>query len=186
MPGGSTTGQGYCNADPVNCSDISGLFTYTITYSLGLFRYSVANFFGYLLRCFTCYFPIPGARALRYNQGMDLRVGPARIWFPLWVSRLWQGTNSAGWRFKTLHGHPDYPGYIEFHFYKSYGWLYLTIHGWVPWYSAGAWVPKPIYVAIARQTWNRFALKPLVSRLRQRWELPAVLSVSQKGRNRET
>ncbi|MGW6196943.1 RHS repeat-associated core domain-containing protein [Kribbella sp. NPDC055110] len=158
VPGGSNTSQGYCNGDPVNCADISGLYTYTLIYSLGHYRKSVYYFFMYLIRCFTCYFPIPGARALKYNTRMDLRPGGA--WFPVWVQAIWWSDTSAGWRFKTLHGHPDYPGYIQFTFTKSSaGWLYLTIHGWVPWYSqAGLWIPKSVYVRIARRTWNRFAL----------------------------
>ncbi|WP_241996612.1 RHS repeat-associated core domain-containing protein [Kribbella antiqua] len=158
VAGGSNTSQGYCNADPVNCSDISGLYTYTLIYALGHYRKSAYYFFMYLIRCFTCYFPIPGARALKYNTRMDLR--PGGLWFPVWVQAIWWSNSSAGWRFKTLHGHPDYPGYIQFTFTKSSaGWLYLTIYGWVPWWSfAGLWIPKPIYVARARRTWNQFAL----------------------------
>lgn len=37
--------SGYCNGDPVSCADISGLFTYTLIYALGLYRKPVYYFF---------------------------------------------------------------------------------------------------------------------------------------------
>jgi RHS repeat-associated protein len=154
VEGGGATALSYCSADPVNCSDTTGLFDYSLFYDLGPYVYSAWSLMRNLVRCFTCYFPIKGAKALRMGAKMNLR--PYKLYFPVVVTRIWGYAFDAGWKFNTRKGHPDYPGFIQFTLFKIGGYsagshIWLSIWGRVS--GAGALVGRAAYMKIAQKTW---------------------------------
>jgi RHS repeat-associated protein len=152
----------YCSADPVNCTDTTGLYDYNFDYDLGYFASpnTVSGLFNYFRNNFNKIFPLRGAadRLTGVGQKMDLHpVGWTS--FPVVVSDIQSGVTSATWRFNTRVGHPDYPGFIRFTISRSGSThLNLHIHGNVPWLKCWA---SPLvcvaYTAVAKRTWAPLA-----------------------------
>ncbi|MDQ0934818.1 hypothetical protein [Streptomyces turgidiscabies] len=123
---------------------------------------SANAFFTQVKNNFSWVFPIDGhANCLcRKGQKMDLRVKVAGHWvgFPVVVASI----SKNGWRFDTRFGHPDYPGFISFYFFrKRNGNVYVQLHGNVPFGSVGWFVGKDDYVKRAKKQWA-----PLITNLK--------------------
>ena len=75
----------------------------------------------------------------------------------------------TGWRFNTLLGHPDYPGFITFSLDQRKGRNYLDIHGNIPtlgpngsWFifsDPAALAARGYYLVVANHVWGGFAAR---------------------------
>ncbi|MEU6347183.1 RHS repeat-associated core domain-containing protein [Streptomyces sp. NPDC046977] len=153
---GGANAYSYCSGDPVNCSDPTGLFDYEITYRIGWSKVSASRFFGFVKANFGAVFPIAGHPNKLPGVGtrINLHVGPAP--FPVRVASM----NSHYWKFDTLKGHPDYPGYISFDFKKKKnGDMTLTVHGHSRFSIMDFIVGGANYEKVATETWVKFVRK---------------------------
>ncbi|MFD7898504.1 RHS repeat-associated core domain-containing protein [Streptomyces sp. NPDC059743] len=143
----------YCSADPVNCADPTGLFDYLITYNIGWSKVSASRFFTFVKANFGTVFPIAGHPNKLPGVGtrINLHVGAAP--FPVRVTAM----NSDYWKFSTLKGHPDHPGYISFDFKrKKNGDMLLTVHGHSRFSLMDFIVGGANYEKVATETWAKF------------------------------
>ena len=170
VEGGGANAYGYCSADPVNCTDTTGTFNYRLIYTLGNPHESLNQFFRDVRSNFDWVFPIPGHShcLCRVGQNMNLRpkVWGISLWFPVVVRSI----STHGWRFDTRWGHPDWPGFISFYFYRrKNGEIFIKIHGNVPMFSDAWWLfSKGDYVKRAKATWKPFVsnLQRLIAQIR--------------------
>jgi hypothetical protein len=145
----------------VNGLDLDGRFHYTFVYDLGATALSPAEYMARVAANFARVFPFAGEPEVLPASGtrftMQSPFGPVRVY----VAARW----ASGWRFGTQLGHPDYPGWISFSFFKRDGHMYLRVHAYVPEYSAaglafraacGLWA-KRCYRAFAGRIWSSFA-----------------------------
>ncbi|MFD8966891.1 RHS repeat-associated core domain-containing protein [Streptomyces sp. NPDC059568] len=143
----------YCSADPVNCADPTGLFDYVITYNIGWSKVSASRFFTFVKANFGTVFPIAGHPNKLPGVGtrINLHVGAAS--FPVRVTAM----NSHYWKFSTLKGHPDHPGYISFDFKrKKNGDMLLIVHGHSRFSLMDFIVGGANYEKVATETWAKF------------------------------
>jgi RHS repeat-associated protein len=144
---------GYVSNNPVNRTDPTGLFHYTLNFDLGESSQSPEEVFAYWMDHFAELFPVRGAPD-KLADGSYAHLNAYGIPFRVRVSEM----SSVGFRFNTLGTHPDYPGWIEFNIERTDDChLNLRVHGYVPSYSAGGLLPKRLYRSVAGHTWGPLA-----------------------------
>jgi hypothetical protein len=114
---------------------------------------SAKRFFTFVKANFGAAFPIAGHPNKLPGVGtrINLHVGPAP--FPVRVSAM----NSHYWKFDTLKGHPDYPGWISFNFKrKKNGHMLMIVHGHSRFSLADIFVGGSTYEKIATDMWAKF------------------------------
>ncbi|MER5888295.1 RHS repeat-associated core domain-containing protein [Streptomyces sp. NPDC001941] len=118
--GGNANAYEYCHADPVNCTDLSGQYSYKWSFDLGFFFNSAKSVFGWVRTHFWV-FPFSGCGAtLSKGERCNLAYGL----FPVRVTEL----SSTSWKFISLAGHIEGAGkWIKFSFSKSWGRVKLTV-----------------------------------------------------------
>lgn len=119
--GGNANEYEYCNADPVNCTDLSGRYSYNYTYYLGWNPFiSSKRVMRMIKKHFKTVFVIPtNCKTLSKGKVCNLAgAGPVR------VQDIW--TN--GWRFESLPGHVEGAGkLITFGLFRKGGRHYLNV-----------------------------------------------------------
>jgi RHS repeat-associated protein len=166
IEGGSCNEYEYACQDPANKYDTAGTFHYTFDYDLGPTNVSSSDFMAAVANAFGPLFVVDGhANRLTGNgQTMNLHLGPIPL--PVRVSRM----TSTGWRFNTRPPHGDYPGWIDFKFYRAGGHMHLNVHAYVPdnavilvpFLSNPGLIPawlfrKRVYEQLVGRLWSRFA-----------------------------
>lgn len=158
VAGGSANDYDYCSGDPVNCSDLTGLYSYTYSYDLGAggspeavmsaIQADPGSFFPFSIK------GTRGESSIEEGSTYDLRLRPTPTIDTVTVSNV----IPTSFTFNTHRGHIEgYPATITFRTrVDSRGHLIFSVSGRAPDGVFGR-VLNPYRHYVAKKLWSNFA-----------------------------
>lgn len=147
--------------DPVNKTDVSGLFTDYLDFDLGKSSLTPTELFKEWTNNFSDYFPIDGAPGTLNKGDVGKDINLTAFGAPFRVRLINFSTAKSYFRFETRRPHPDQGiisrGWVSFKITKKNGRLNLRVRYYVPSNSIGGGLGKSFYRDRAKGQWGTLA-----------------------------